>query len=164
MINKLVNDGLYEYIFAVLARNRFNRAVVEKTLNTTILLCRYYKPLEKTYTSFLWRVLGLVSRDEKEREQFFIFVKEALRFESSFTEESVNLIYFDILMKLHPDWFSFKVYECLEMLFMRLNEDLKLIFYSNQKYEILNSDLIGIDKFWYIYFYSPDLKVVKKCK
>ena len=67
-------------------------------------------------------------------------------------------------MKLHPAWFSQRVYECIELLFMRLNEDLKLISYENQKYQILDPDLVGLDKFWYIYFYSPEQKVAKKCK
>ena len=66
-MNKLVGEGLYEYVFAILARNRFTKAVVEKALNIIILLCRYCKPLERFYTSHLWKILGLVSRDEKER-------------------------------------------------------------------------------------------------
>lgn len=47
---------------------------------------------------------------------------------------------------------------------MRLNEDLKLISYVNQTYEIQDPDLVGIDKLWYIYFHSNDPKVTKKCK
>lgn len=47
---------------------------------------------------------------------------------------------------------------------MRLNEDLKLILYADQSYQILDSDLVGLDKFWYIYFNSNDAKVTKKCK
>lgn len=44
-INKMVGEGLYEYVFAILARNRFTKGVVEKALNIIILLCRYCKPL-----------------------------------------------------------------------------------------------------------------------
>lgn len=47
---------------------------------------------------------------------------------------------------------------------MRLNEDLKLISYTDHTYEIQDPDFVGIDKFWYIYFYSNDPKVTKKCK
>ena len=50
------------------------------------------------------------------------------------------------------------------MLFMRLNEDLKLVSYVDQTYEIQDPDLVGIDKLWNIYFYSNDSKVIKKCK
>jgi hypothetical protein len=34
----------------------------------------------------------------------------------------------------------------------------------DQSYEIHDYDLVGIDKLWYIYFYSTDAKVIKKCK
>lgn len=47
---------------------------------------------------------------------------------------------------------------------MRLNEDLKLILYVDQTYQIHDHDLVGIDKLWYIYFHSADQKVIKKCK
>lgn len=67
-------------------------------------------------------------------------------------------------MSLKAEWFSLKILDCLEMLFMRLNEDLKLISYVGQTYEIQDPDLVGIDKFWYIYFCSTDTKVTKKCK
>lgn len=67
-------------------------------------------------------------------------------------------------MALCADWFSLRVYDCLEMLFLRLNEDCKLITFEKDHYKINESSLIGIDKFWYIYFNSPDLKVIKKCK
>lgn len=67
-------------------------------------------------------------------------------------------------MSLKAEWFSLKILDCLEMLFMRLNEDLKLISYAGQTYEIQDPDLVGIDKFWYIYFCSTDAKVIKKCK
>lgn len=67
-------------------------------------------------------------------------------------------------MSLKAEWFSLKILDCLELLFMRLNEDLKLISYTDQTYEILDSDLVGLDKFWYIYFHSSEQKVTKKCK
>ena len=67
-------------------------------------------------------------------------------------------------MSLSAEWFSLKILDCLEMLFMRLNEDLKLISYADQTYSIQDPDLVGIDKFWYIYFYSNDSKITKKCK
>lgn len=67
-------------------------------------------------------------------------------------------------MALKAEWFSIKIIDCLEMLFMRLNEDLKLISYIDHTYEIQDYDLVGIDKLWYIYFYSTDAKVIKKCK
>lgn len=37
-------------------------------------------------------------------------------------------------MSLKAEWFSLKILDCLEMLFMRLNEDLKLISYIDQTY------------------------------
>lgn len=47
------------------------------------------------------------------------------------TEESVKHVYFEIILKLHYDWFTAKIYDCFEMLFMRLNEDGKLVTYEN---------------------------------
>jgi hypothetical protein len=108
--------------------------------------------------------LGLNSREEKEREQFFNFVRDVLRNESSFTEELVNFIFFEVLMSMKSEWFSLKILECLEVLFLRFNEDLKLMEYIEQSYEIHDHDLVGIDKLWYIYFNSNDIRVVKKCK
>ena len=69
-------------------------------------------------------------------------------------------------MKLHAEWFSIKILDCLELLFMRLNEDLKLLSYQAQdfKYSIEDCELIGLDKFWYIYFNVADPKVVKRCR
>lgn len=69
-------------------------------------------------------------------------------------------------MKLHGEWFSLKIFDCFEVLFMRLNEDLKLLSYDTQtsKYSIEDCELIGLDKFWYIYFNVSDPKVVKRTK
>lgn len=52
------------------------------------------------------------------------------------------------------------------MLFMRLNEDCKQICYltTSQQYQVDDPDLVGLDKFWYIYFHCVDSKVVKKSK
>ena len=52
------------------------------------------------------------------------------------------------------------------MLFLRLNEDLKLLSYEaqNNKYSIEDNELIGLDKFWYIYFNVTDPRVVKRAK
>lgn len=69
-------------------------------------------------------------------------------------------------MKLHAEWFSLKIFDCFEVLFMRLNEDLKLLSYETQssKYSIEDCELIGLEKFWYIYFNVTDAKVVKRTK
>ncbi len=67
-------------------------------------------------------------------------------------------------MTLCADWFSLRVYDCLEMLFLRLNEDCKLISFEKDHYNVAQHPLIGIDKLWYIYFNCNDLKVIKKCK
>ena len=50
------------------------------------------------------------------------------------------------------------------MLFLRLNEDCKLISFEGDKYKIVKEPLIGTDKLLYIYFNSLDLKVIKKCR
>ena len=78
-----------------------------------MLLSKNLKPLEKVYTEYIWKILGMNSRDEKEREQFFIFVRDSLRNDKSFTEEAVDYIYFQILMKMSYRWYSIKVFECL---------------------------------------------------
>ena len=69
-------------------------------------------------------------------------------------------------MKLHAEWFSLKIFDCFEVIFMRLNEDLKLLSYETQtsKYSIEDNELIGLEKFWYIYFNVTDSKVVKRTK
>lgn len=121
-IMKLVNEGLYDHITIILARNRFNKAVADKALNVFVQLSKNLKrPLEVNCTMKIWKILGLNSRDEKEREQFFTFVKDCLRHEFSFTEESVQYIFFEILIKLQAEWFSLKIFDCFEVLFMRLN-------------------------------------------
>ena len=71
-IHKLVNEGVYEYTIAVLARNRFQKVILEKVLGVLVLLSKNLKPS-------IWKILGFNSRDEKEREQFFIFVRDSLR-------------------------------------------------------------------------------------
>ena len=109
-IHKLVNEGVYEYTIAVLARNRFQKVIVEKALGVLVLLSKNLKPLEKVYTEYIWKILGLNSRDEKEREQFFIFVRDSLRNDKSFTEEAVDYIYFQILMKMSYKWYSIKIF------------------------------------------------------
>lgn len=63
----------------MLARNRFNRPNTDKVVSVIVLVCKFYKGLEKNQIEFIWKVLGLKSRDEKEREQFFAFLKEILR-------------------------------------------------------------------------------------
>ena len=50
------------------------------------------------------------------------------------------------------------------MLFLRLNEDCKLISFDKDHYKIEKEPLIGMDKFIYIYFNCLDLKVVRKSK
>ena len=155
---------MYELILALIARHRYSRNVVDKCLTVVILFCRFHKPLERGAAEFLWKVLGLTASDEKEREQFFVFLKEIVRFEGAVSEESVNFIFFELLMSLCANWFSPRVYDCLEMLFLRLNEDCKLISFEKDHYKIIQAPLIGADKLWYIYFNCPDLKVTKKCK
>ena len=84
--NKLCNEGLYEHITIILARNRFHKNIVDKVTSVIMLLSKHLKkPLDALYTVRFWKILGLNSRDEKEREQFFCFVKESLRHEFSFT-------------------------------------------------------------------------------
>jgi hypothetical protein len=67
-------------------------------------------------------------------------------------------------MSLVAGWFSLRVYDCLEMLYLRLNEDCKLISFERDHYKIIKDELIGTDKLMYIYFNCMDLKVVKKCR
>ena len=55
-------------------------------------------------------------------------------------------------MSLNAEWFSLRIYDCLEMLFYRLNEDCKLISFEKDHYNVHDCQLIGLDKFWYIYF------------
>jgi hypothetical protein len=62
------------------------------------------------------------------------------------------------------NWFSLRVYDCLEMLFLRLNEDCKLISFERDHYKIVNESQVGTDKLLYIYFNSTDLKVVKRSR
>jgi hypothetical protein len=109
---KLVNEHLYEYLLVILARSRFNKAVVDKILNTLIMLSRNYKPLDDIYMQYIWKIL-MNSHDEKEREQFFGFVKDMLRNENNFTEELVNFIFFEVLLNLKAEWFSLKIFDCL---------------------------------------------------
>jgi hypothetical protein len=82
----------------------------------------------------------------------------------------VKYIFFEIILKLHYDWFTPKIYDCFEMLFMRLNEDGKLLTYENQNtgnqnstYHLIKTELVGIEKFYYLYFWA-DSKVSKKVK
>lgn len=50
------------------------------------------------------------------------------------------------------------------MLFLRLNEDCKLLTFENGHYVGRESHLIGLDKFWYIYFNVNDLKVIRRIR
>jgi signal-transduction protein with cAMP-binding, CBS, and nucleotidyltransferase domain len=65
LITKLTSEGVYEFMLALLARNRFSRPVVEKALSVIIIFCRFNRPLEKSITEFLWKVLGTTGRDER---------------------------------------------------------------------------------------------------
>ncbi len=56
------------------------------------------------------------------------------------------------------------------MLFMRLNEDGKLLTYENlnngnqnSTYHLNKTELVGIEKFYYLYFWT-EAKVTKKVK
>ena len=63
---KLVNEGLYDHVTIILARNRLNKQTVDKALNVLVLLSKNLKkPLEACYTIRIWKTLGLNSRDEK---------------------------------------------------------------------------------------------------
>jgi hypothetical protein len=86
LITKLAGEGVFELMLALMARNRFTKAVVDKAVSVIIMFCRFNKPLEKPYTEFLWRTLGTTGRDEREREQFFVFLKELVRYEGSISE------------------------------------------------------------------------------
>lgn len=44
-IQKLTNEGVYQYTIATLARNRFNKQIIEKGLTVLILLSKNFKPL-----------------------------------------------------------------------------------------------------------------------
>ena len=56
------------------------------------------------------------------------------------------------------------------MFFIRLNQDCKLIVHStgpgfnNGTYELIDTELIGVNKLWYIYLRGDDPKVTKKCR
>ena len=86
-----------------------------------------------------------------------------------FTEEAIHYIYFQILIRLHSEWFTTRVYDCFELFFMRINQDCKFINHNHGgagggTYELVNVELIGFNKLWYIYFKGEDCKVVKKSK
>ena len=70
-------------MLATLAKNRYTKIIAEKILQVIILFSKTHKPLERNSTEFLWKVLGLTGRDEKEREQFFVFLKEIVRYEGA---------------------------------------------------------------------------------
>ena len=63
----------------MLTKVRFNKVVVDKILAIFIMLSKNYKPLDEVYMQFIWKILGLNSKEEKEREQFFNFVRDLLR-------------------------------------------------------------------------------------
>ena len=50
------------------------------------------------------------------------------------------------------------------MLFLRLNEDCRLLVFEKDRYQVTEPPLIGIGKFWYILFNTSDLKVSKKAR
>lgn len=66
-----------EYLLAGIARNRFDRSLQER-LSVLALLGKYYKPFEKSFVELLWKILGLRAIDDRQREQFFLFVRECL--------------------------------------------------------------------------------------
>lgn len=68
---------MFEYLLAGIAKNRFDKSLNER-LAIVVLLGKYFKPFEKSYVEFLWKILGLRALDERQREQFFIFVKDCL--------------------------------------------------------------------------------------
>ena len=165
----LANESIFEYLLVGIARNRFDKSLNER-LSLLGLLGKYYKPFEKSLVEQLWRILGMRAIDDRHREQFFLFVRDCLikgNNEPLFTEEAVNFVYFGILLKLHARWFSLKIYDCFEMFFLRFNQDCKLLGYLNSSttnYQLLDPQLIGLNKFWYIYLTGEDSKVVKRCK
>ena len=85
------------------------------------------------------------------------------------SEEAAKQIYFEILLKMSCDFFSPKIYDCLEMVFMRLNEDGRILTYENQtndqncSYFLNKVEFIGIEKIYYLLFWA-DQKVSKKVK
>jgi hypothetical protein len=66
-------------------------------------------------------------------------------------------------------YFTPKIYDCLEVVFLRLNEDGGILTYEsennsqNSYYRLNNAELIGIEKFYYLYLWA-DSKVAKKVK
>ena len=63
LISWLANEGVFEYLIAGIALNRFEKPVTER-LNLLILLARYYnKPFETVHIQQLWKILGLRSKD-----------------------------------------------------------------------------------------------------
>ena len=54
---------MYEYLLVILARVRFNKVVVDKILNIMVLLSKNYMPLEDVYTQYIWKIIGLNSRE-----------------------------------------------------------------------------------------------------
>ena len=96
-----------------------------------------------------------------------MFIRDCLTKSNNllFAEESIHYIYFEILLRLHSGWFTLKVYECLEMFFLRLNQDCRLVSHSSlNSYQLVDTELIGLRKLWYIYLRGEDPKAIKKCR
>jgi hypothetical protein len=95
-------------------------------------------------------VLGLHYSNQHEKEQFFQFIKEILKNSAGLSEEAVKHIFFEILLRLAHDYFTPKIYDCLEVVFLRLNEDGGILTYEsennsqNSYYCLNNAELIGI--------------------
>ncbi len=134
-----------------------------------MLTAKYYTALEKGQIEKLWKVLGLHYSNHHEKEQFFQFIREVLRNSAGLSEEAVKHIFFEILLRLAHDYFTPKIYDCLEVVFLRLNEDGGILTYEsehnskNSYYRLNNAELIGIEKFYYLYLWA-DRKVAKKVK
>lgn len=66
-VGKVMAEGGWEYVLAMLAKNRFVRSTVDKIINVIVLICRIYKPLDKASLEYLFKVLGEIARDTQER-------------------------------------------------------------------------------------------------
>lgn len=79
-------------------------------------------------------------------------------------EETINYLFFDILLKLDFKNYSQSIFHCFEAFFLYLNKK-----YQTIKPEVLDGytvqtfELIGLEFLWELFIQSPDSKVTSSC-
>lgn len=79
-------------------------------------------------------------------------------------EETINYLFFDILLKLDFRSYSPSIFHCFEAFFLYLNKKYQTIKPEHlDSYSVQTFELIGLEFLWELFIQSPDSKVITNC-